>query len=89
VINDVDGIGRTPLMYAVHCEQYESIKCLINLGADVNACAHGKFNIAKVHLTILHPQVRKYVYVCITYGTRLSLEEMSLGIDIQSYNAFQ
>ncbi|XP_064619722.1 uncharacterized protein LOC135483113 isoform X2 [Lineus longissimus] len=40
VINDVDAIGRTPLMYAVHFEQYESVKCLINLGADVNACAH-------------------------------------------------
>ncbi|XP_074640836.1 uncharacterized protein LOC141898692 isoform X2 [Tubulanus polymorphus] len=40
VINDIDAIGRTPLMYSIHHQQLNVTKYLIDMGADINATAH-------------------------------------------------
>ena len=39
-IDAVDSEGRTPLMYAVHCERHEVAALLISQGAALDACAY-------------------------------------------------
>ena len=41
-VNDVDGLGRTPLMYAVHASATDTVQVLLDNGADPNITANGK-----------------------------------------------
>ena len=54
-VHEVDGIGRTALMYAVHSGHLDNIQTLLHYNADVNATAHGKSaheNILKANGTL-------------------------------------
>ncbi|XP_021377640.1 espin-like isoform X2 [Mizuhopecten yessoensis] len=39
-IEEQDGIGRTALIYAVHFDVFDILKCLLESGVEVNATAH-------------------------------------------------
>ena len=39
---EVDGLGRTALMYAVHFGYLDTVQTLLHNGIDVDATAHGK-----------------------------------------------
>ena len=39
---ELDGLGRTAIMYAAHFSQLDTIQILLEQGADVNATAHGE-----------------------------------------------
>ena len=41
-VHEVDGLGRTALMYAVHGGHLDNMQTLLHHGADVNATAHGR-----------------------------------------------
>jgi len=41
-IFEVDGIGRTALMYAVNFSHLDTVQILLENGIEVNATAHGK-----------------------------------------------
>lgn len=49
-INEVDGLGRTALMYAVHFGHLDTVQLLLEHGIDLNAAANGKqVGLAKLH----------------------------------------
>lgn len=39
-VNDIDGIGRSGLMYAVHCKEHKALNFLLEHGAEINLAAH-------------------------------------------------
>ena len=41
-IYEQDAIGRSALVYAVHFKHQETVQILLEQGAEVNCCAHGK-----------------------------------------------
>ena len=47
---ELDGIGRTALMYAVHFNNLDALQILLEQGAEADAIAHG--NVSS-HLSLL------------------------------------
>ena len=41
-IDEVDALGRTPLMYAINFGQLDVIQLLLENGAELNAVTHGR-----------------------------------------------
>lgn len=66
VVNECDGLGRTGLMYAVHCFQNAALSFLLEHDANVNATAHGKCLVKSVNSSLQDTSVvecDKFLYV--------------------------
>ena len=53
-VNEVDSLGRSPLMYAVHFNQLQTVHLLVQSGCDVNHVAHGKLCTAYICMHLLY-----------------------------------
>ena len=66
---EVDGIGRTALMYAVNFGHLDTVQILLENGIDVNATAHGRF--CAFYPYIQHKLYEIKLKIFISIGTKI------------------